>query len=81
MDLMLREGLVPVIIEELNTFLTSDDEYHKKKREEKQQSSKKRKLPKEESRETRNKVRVHSFKIILCEIYVIDLRNLLTIGD
>ncbi|XP_050317556.1 uncharacterized protein LOC126751382 isoform X2 [Bactrocera neohumeralis] len=56
MDLMLREGLVPVIIEELNTFLTSDDEYHKKKREEKQQSSKKRKLPKEESRETRNKV-------------------------
>ncbi|XP_018804658.1 PREDICTED: uncharacterized protein LOC108978712 isoform X1 [Bactrocera latifrons] len=56
MDLMLREGLVPVIIEELNTFLTSDDEYHKKKREEKQQSSKKRKLPKEESRETRNKI-------------------------
>ncbi|XP_039948103.1 uncharacterized protein LOC120766576 [Bactrocera tryoni] len=56
MDLMLREGLVPVIIEELNTFLTSDDEYHKKKREEKQQSSKKRKLPKEEIRETRNKV-------------------------
>lgn len=70
---MLREGLVPVIINELNTFLTSDDEYHKKKREEKQQSSKKRKLPKEEGRETRNKVRVETYEIILFEIYVIAL--------
>ncbi|XP_011185999.1 uncharacterized protein Armc5_2 isoform X2 [Zeugodacus cucurbitae] len=66
MDLMLREGLVPVIIGELNTFLTSDDEYHKKKREEKQQSSKKRKLPKEESRETKNKVQDKAF-LIDCE--------------
>ncbi|XP_053947111.1 uncharacterized protein LOC128855902 [Anastrepha ludens] len=56
MDLMLREGLVPVIIGELDTFLTSDDEYHKKKREEKQQSSKKRKLPKDAYVESKNKV-------------------------
>ncbi|XP_067618832.1 uncharacterized protein Rnb [Eurosta solidaginis] len=56
MDLMLREGLVPVIIGEINTFLTSDDEYHKRKREEKQQSSKKRKLPKDVCIESKNKL-------------------------
>ncbi|XP_004523352.1 uncharacterized protein LOC101448612 [Ceratitis capitata] len=56
MDLMLRQGLVPVIIDELNTFLTSDDEYHKKKREEKRLNSKKRKLPKEAFEEMRSKV-------------------------
>lgn len=45
MDLMLREGLVIVLIKELNIYLTSDEEYYKKKRDEKLQSTKKRKLP------------------------------------
>ncbi|XP_005182943.2 uncharacterized protein LOC101891580 [Musca domestica] len=46
MDLMMREGLVLVLVKELNNYLTSDEEYYKKKREEKLQSeSKKRKLP------------------------------------
>lgn len=44
MDLMLREGLLPVLIGELDAYLTSNDEYRKKKREEKQQATKKRKL-------------------------------------
>ncbi|XP_036323046.1 uncharacterized protein LOC118736971 [Rhagoletis pomonella] len=56
MDLMLREGLVPVIIGELNTFLTSDEEYYKRKREEKQQNSKKRKLPTEVCVESKSKM-------------------------
>lgn len=43
---MMREGLVLVLVKELNNYLTSDEEYYKKKREEKLQSeSKKRKLP------------------------------------
>ncbi|XP_075148673.1 BTB/POZ domain-containing protein Rnb [Haematobia irritans] len=45
MDLMLSEGLVIVLIKELNIYLNSDEEYYKKKREEKLQSTKKRKLP------------------------------------
>lgn len=45
MDLMLREGLINVLIKELDLYITSDDEYYKKKREEKLQTSKKRKLP------------------------------------
>ncbi|KNC30726.1 hypothetical protein FF38_11660 [Lucilia cuprina] len=45
MDLMLREGLINVLIKELDLYLASDDDYYKKKREEKLQTSKKRKLP------------------------------------
>ncbi|XP_061402094.1 uncharacterized protein LOC133337907 [Musca vetustissima] len=46
MDLMLREGLVLVLVKELNMYMVSDEDYYKKKREEKLQSeSKKRKLP------------------------------------
>ncbi|XP_013100078.1 uncharacterized protein LOC106082233 [Stomoxys calcitrans] len=45
MDLMLREGLVLVLIKELNVYISSEEEFYKKKREEKLQSTKKRKLP------------------------------------
>uniref|UniRef100_A0A1A9VVD7 ARMC5-like ARM-repeats domain-containing protein n=1 Tax=Glossina austeni TaxID=7395 RepID=A0A1A9VVD7_GLOAU len=44
MDLMLREGLIMVLIKELQSFINSDEEYYKRKREEKLQSTKKRKL-------------------------------------
>lgn len=57
MDLMLREGLINVLIRELEIYLTSDDEYYKKKRDEKLQTSKKRKLP-ELIKETKCKVNV-----------------------
>lgn len=43
MDLMLREGLVGVLIHELNQFISSDNDYYKQKREERLRSSKKRK--------------------------------------
>lgn len=55
MDLMLREGLINVLIKELNLYLSSDDEYYRKKREEKLQTSKKRKLP-EVAKESKCKV-------------------------
>lgn len=55
MDLMLREGLINVLIKELDIYLTSDDEFYKKKRNEKLQTSKKRKLP-ELIKETKCKV-------------------------
>lgn len=43
MDLMLREGLIGVLINELNEFISSDDDYYKQKREERLRVSKKRK--------------------------------------
>ncbi|XP_036327162.1 uncharacterized protein LOC118739763 [Rhagoletis pomonella] len=55
MDSMLREGLVPVIIGELNIFLTIDEEYYKRKREEKQQNFKERKLSTEVCVESKSK--------------------------
>ncbi|XP_055906051.1 uncharacterized protein LOC129941449 [Eupeodes corollae] len=45
MDLMLREGLIGILITELDAYLHSDDDYRKRKREEKKNTSKKRKLP------------------------------------
>lgn len=40
---MLREGLVGVLINELNQFISSDKDYYKRKREERLRLSKKRK--------------------------------------
>lgn len=64
MDLMLREGLINVLINELILYLTSDDEYYKRKREEKMQSSKKRKLP-EAVKEAKCKVNCVIHKLFL----------------
>ncbi|EDV30581.2 uncharacterized protein Dana_GF22864 [Drosophila ananassae] len=44
MELMLYEGLVPMLVRELNDYLTSDDDHHKRRREERLQGGKKRKL-------------------------------------
>ncbi|EDW81182.1 uncharacterized protein Dwil_GK11163 [Drosophila willistoni] len=44
MELLLYEGLVPLLVRELNDYLTSDDEHHKRRREERLQGGKKRKL-------------------------------------
>ncbi|KAH8293458.1 hypothetical protein KR054_000628, partial [Drosophila jambulina] len=44
MELLLCEGLVPMLVRELNDYLTSDDEHHKRRREERLQGGKKRKL-------------------------------------
>ncbi|KAH8306141.1 hypothetical protein KR018_002467 [Drosophila ironensis] len=44
MELLLYEGLVPMLVRELNDYLTSDDEHHKRRREERLQGGKKRKL-------------------------------------
>lgn len=63
MDLMLREGLINVLIKELDLYLTSDDEFYKKKREEKLQTSKKRKLP-EIVNETKCKVNIKERNVI-----------------
>ncbi|ALC48045.1 CG7837 [Drosophila busckii] len=43
MELLLYEGLVPMLVRELNDYLTSDEEHHKKRREERIQGGKKRK--------------------------------------
>uniref|UniRef100_A0A1A9WPN1 ARMC5-like ARM-repeats domain-containing protein n=1 Tax=Glossina brevipalpis TaxID=37001 RepID=A0A1A9WPN1_9MUSC len=64
MDLMLREGLITVLIKELQSFITSDEEYYKRKREEKLQSTKKRKLS-ESIKETKCKFpKVHEDVIL-----------------
>ncbi|EDX14898.1 uncharacterized protein LOC6730102 [Drosophila simulans] len=44
MELMLYEGLMPMLVRELNDYLTSDDEHHKRRRDERLQGGKKRKL-------------------------------------
>ncbi|XP_022221168.2 uncharacterized protein LOC111073252 [Drosophila obscura] len=44
MELLLYEGLVPLLVRELNDYLVSDDEHHKRRREERLQGGKKRKI-------------------------------------
>lgn len=56
MDLLLCEGLVPMLVRELNDYLTSDDEHHKRRREERLQGGKKRKLTDPTTPETLSKV-------------------------
>lgn len=46
MDLLLQEGLVGILINELKEFNSSDQEFYKKKREERLSSSNKRKAAK-----------------------------------
>ncbi|XP_030369809.1 uncharacterized protein LOC115620622 [Scaptodrosophila lebanonensis] len=55
MGFMLYEGLVPVLVRELNDYLTSDDEHHKRRREERLQGGKKRKLVESATPETMSK--------------------------
>lgn len=56
MELLLYEGLVPMLVRELNDYLTSDEEYHRKRREERMQGGKKRKLTDPTTPETLSKV-------------------------
>ncbi|XP_017100035.2 uncharacterized protein Rnb [Drosophila bipectinata] len=55
MELLLYEGLVPMLVRELNDYLTSDDEHHKRRREERLQGGKKRKLTDPTTPETLSK--------------------------
>lgn len=56
MELLLYEGLVPMLVRELNDYLTSDEEHHRKRREERMQGGKKRKLTDPTTPETLSKV-------------------------
>lgn len=56
MELMLYEGLMPMLVRELNDYLTSDDEHHKRRRDERLQGGKKRKLTDPTTPETLSKV-------------------------
>ncbi|XP_039493589.1 uncharacterized protein LOC120453116 [Drosophila santomea] len=55
MELMLYEGLVPMLVRELNDYLTSDDEHHKRRRDERLQGGKKRKMTDPTTPETLSK--------------------------
>nr|XP_036675434.1 uncharacterized protein LOC108015447 [Drosophila suzukii] len=55
MELLLYEGLVPMLVRELNDYLTSDDDHHKRRREERLQGGKKRKLTDPTTPETLSK--------------------------
>ncbi|XP_030243467.1 uncharacterized protein LOC108658710 [Drosophila navojoa] len=55
MEMLLYEGLVPMLVRELNDYLTSDEEYHKRRREERIQGGKKRKLTDPTTPETLSK--------------------------
>ncbi|XP_023168508.2 uncharacterized protein LOC111597838 isoform X1 [Drosophila hydei] len=55
MELLLYEGLVPMLVRELNDYLTSDEEHHRRRREERMQGGKKRKLTDSTTPETLSK--------------------------
>ncbi|EDW59015.1 armadillo repeat-containing protein 5 [Drosophila virilis] len=55
MELLLYEGLVPMLVRELNDYLTSDEEHHRRRREERIQGGKKRKLTDPATPETLSK--------------------------
>lgn len=57
MELLLYEGLVSMLVRELNDYLTSDEEHHRKRREERIQGGKKRKLTDPTTPETLSKVK------------------------
>ncbi|XP_060647849.1 uncharacterized protein LOC132785669 [Drosophila nasuta] len=55
MELLLYEGLVPMLVRELNDYLTSDEDHHRRRREERMQGGKKRKLTDPTTPETLSK--------------------------
>lgn len=77
MELMLYEGLVPMLVRELNDYLTSDDDHHKRRREERLQGGKKRKLTDPTSPEMLTKVcyKITKLLYIIFNIFFLVFQN------